>query len=111
MNNPGRKNLIAIVCVLGVMGMTGAAFAGLGGIIYLVVSVAGGLGFLGLAVRLYRSRAGDEPDKAEAVGREAALYDVKVQAKPARDLFAFSILYLMALFSALLVEALSGLGA
>ena len=87
------------------------AFAGLGGIIYLVVSVAGGLGFLGLAVRLYRSRAGDEPDKAEAVGREAALYDVKVQAKPARDLFAFSILYLMALFSALLVEALSGLGA
>ena len=27
MNNPGRKNLIAIVCVLGVMGMTGAAFA------------------------------------------------------------------------------------
>ena len=87
------------------------AFAGLGGIIYLVVSVAGGLGFLGLAVRLYRSRAGDEPDKAEAVGREAALYDVKVQAKPARDLFAFSILYLMALFSALLVEALAGLGA
>ena len=87
------------------------AFAGLGGIVYLVVSVAGGLGFLGLAVRLYRSRAGDEPDKAEAVGREAALYDVKVQAKPARDLFAFSILYLMALFSALLVEALSGLGA
>jgi len=45
------------------------------------------------------------------VGREAALYDVKVQAKPARDLFAFSILYLVALFSAFLVEALSGLGA
>ena len=87
------------------------AFVGLGGLIYLVVSVAGGLGFLGLALRLYRSRAGDEPDKAEAVGREAALYDVRAQAKPARDLFAFSILYLMALFSALLVEALSGLGA
>ena len=52
------------------------------------MSVAGGLGFLGLAWRLFRSRAGDEPDKAEAVGREAALYDVRAQAKPARDLFA-----------------------
>jgi protoheme IX farnesyltransferase len=84
---------------------------GMGGWIYLAVSVLGGLGFLGLALRLYRSRAGDEPDKAEAVGREAALYDVRAQAKPARDLFAFSILYLMALFAALLVEALSGMGA
>jgi protoheme IX farnesyltransferase len=36
---------------------------------------------------------------------------VRAQAKPARDLFAFSILYLMALFAALLVEALSGMGA
>ena len=43
-------------------------------------------------------------DKAEAVGREAALYDVRAQAKPARDLFAFSILYLMALFAFLLVD-------
>ncbi|MBD3837955.1 heme o synthase [Brevundimonas sp.] len=87
------------------------AVVGLGGPVYLAVSVLGGLGFLGLALRLYRSRAGDEPDKAEAVGREAALYDVRAQAKPARDLFAFSILYLMALFAALLVEALSGMGA
>ncbi len=86
------------------------AFTGLGGPIYLVVSVAGGLGFLALAFRLWRSRAGDQPDKAEAVGREAALYDVRVEAKPARNLFAFSILYLMALFSALLVEHLSGVG-
>ena len=86
------------------------AFTGMAGLIYGVVSVVGGLAFLGLALRLFRSRAGDEPDKAEAVGREAALYDVRAQAKPARDLFAFSILYLMALFSALLVEALSGLG-
>ncbi len=86
------------------------AFTGLGGPIYLVVSVAGGVAFLGLAFRLWRSRAGDQPDKAEAVGREAALYDVRAEAKPARNLFAFSILYLMALFSALLVEHLSGVG-
>ncbi|HEY1073089.1 heme o synthase [Brevundimonas sp.] len=87
------------------------AFLGLGGVVYLAVSIAGGLFFLALAVRLWRSRAGDQPDKAEAVGREAALYDVRAEAKPARNLFAFSILYLMALFSALLVEQLPGLGA
>ncbi|MBU2419376.1 MAG: heme o synthase, partial [Alphaproteobacteria bacterium] len=80
---------------------------GMGGPIYLVVSVVGGIGFLFLAARLWRSRAGDEPDKAEAVGREAALYDVRAEAKPARNLFAFSILYLMALFAALLVESLT----
>jgi protoheme IX farnesyltransferase len=34
------------------------------------------------------------------------LYDVRAEAKPARNLFAFSILYLMALFAALLVESL-----
>ena len=38
-------------------------------------------------------RAGDEPDKAQAVGREAALYDVRAAAKSARDLFAYSILH------------------
>ncbi len=82
---------------------------GLGGYLYLAVSAIGGLGFLFLAIRLWRSRAGDQPDKAEAVGREAALYDVRVEAKPARNLFAFSILYLMALFAALLVESITAL--
>ncbi|WP_297799991.1 heme o synthase [uncultured Brevundimonas sp.] len=86
-------------------------FVGLGGVIYGVVSIVGGVMFLYLALRLWRSRAGDQPDKAEAVGREAALYDVRAEAKPARNLFAFSILYLMALFSALLVEQLPLIGA
>ncbi len=84
-------------------------FVGLGGPLYLAVSISGGLGFLLLAARLWRSRAGDQPDKAEAVGREAALYDVRAEAKPARNLFAFSILYLMALFAALLVESVTAL--
>lgn len=78
---------------------------GLGGPAYLAVSIAGGLVFLLLAWRLFRSRAGDQPDKAEAVGREAALYDVRVEAKAARNLFAYSILYLFGLFAALLIEA------
>ena len=38
------------------------------------------------------------------MGRQAALYDVRAEARPARNLFAFSILYLLALFAALLVE-------
>ena len=94
--------LVPVAILPGVLGM--------GGVIYLSVSVIGGLAFLALAARLWGSRAGDEPDKAEAVGREAALYDVRAQAKPARNLFAFSILYLMALFAALLVENLTLMG-
>ena len=85
-------------------------FVGVGGVIYGVVSITGGLFFFYLALRLWRSRAGDQPDKADAIGREAALYDVRLEAKPARNLFAFSILYLMALFSALLVEQLPIIG-
>ena len=82
---------------------------GLGGRLYLAVSVAGGALFLLLAVRLFLSRAGEAPDKAEAQGREAALYDVRAEAKGARNLFAFSIVYLFALFAALLAEhGLSG---
>jgi protoheme IX farnesyltransferase len=89
---------------------------GLGGPVYLAVSGLGGLLFLALAFRLWRSRAGDQPDGigksgAEVVGREAALYDVRAEAKPARNLFAFSILYLMALFAALLVERFASFGA
>ena len=80
-------------------------FVGMGGTTYRVVSIVGGVFFLVLALRLWRSRAGDAPDKAEAVGREAALYDVRAEAKPARNLFAFSILYRVARFASLLVES------
>jgi len=84
---------------------------GPGGPLYLTAAIIGGLMFLALAFRLWRSRAGDAPDKAEAVGREAALYDVRAEAKPARNLFAFSILYLMVLFAALLIESVASFGA
>ncbi|MFN4288698.1 MAG: heme o synthase [Brevundimonas sp.] len=83
---------------------------GMGGAIYLAASIGGGALFLLLAYRLWRSRAGDAPpgeasaDKPDAVGREAALYDVRAQSKPARNLFAYSIAYLFVLFAALLVE-------
>jgi len=79
------------------------SFTGLGGPLYLVVSAAGGALFLLLAARVALSRVGDEADP-----RRQGLYDVKPDARPARNLFAFSILYLFALFAALLAERLFG---
>ena len=72
---------------------------GLGGVIYAAVAAGGGALFLLLAFRLFRSKAGD----TDAAG-DGVLYGPKADAKPARDLFAVSILYLFALFAALLVE-------
>ena len=81
------------------------AFTGLGGVGYLAVAGFGGLLFLFLAWRVYASRAGDAADPRQDDG----LYDVKVAAKDARNLFAFSILYLTLLFATLLAEHLLGL--
>jgi protoheme IX farnesyltransferase len=80
------------------------AFTGLGGWAYLATSGLGGAVFLLLAVRLFRSRAGDEPGKGPD-----GLYGVKPDAMPARNLFAFSILYLFLLFLALLAEHALGI--
>jgi protoheme IX farnesyltransferase len=80
------------------------AFTGLGGPVYLAVSALGGLMFLLLAFRVWRSRAGDD-----ANGAQKGLYEVKAGSKDARNLFAFSILYLTLLFASLLVERSLGL--
>ena len=86
------------VCIL-------PAFTGLGGPVYLAVAALGGLVFLLLAWRVLKSRAG------EAAGQrnDDGLYDVKAGSKDARNLFAFSILYLTLLFAALLAERAMGL--
>lgn len=92
-------------------------FTGLGGGLYLAVSGLGGLVFLTLAWRVFASTAGDAADPRPA---DRDLYEVKDEApaakgkpvggaKDARNLFAFSILYLFALFAALLAEAVLGL--
>jgi protoheme IX farnesyltransferase len=81
------------------------AFTGLGGVAYLAVSGLGGLVFLLLAWRLFRSQAGDALDPRNDDG----LYDVRAGAATARNLFAFSILYLSLLFATLLVEKVIGL--
>ncbi|MDP1739050.1 MAG: heme o synthase [Caulobacter sp.] len=82
------------------------AFTGLGGPIYLAIAAAGGLLFLVLAWRVFRSKAGDAPD--DRIEGEDRLYAVRAGAKDARNLFAVSILYLTLLFAALLGEHLAG---
>jgi protoheme IX farnesyltransferase len=66
------------------------AFTGLGGVIYLAVSAIGGLAFLWFAVKVFRSKAGDA--------------DAPADMRHAKAMFGVSILYLFALFAALLVE-------
>ena len=80
------------------------AFTGLGGAAYLGVAAAGGAMFLLLAWRLSRSHAGEAAGERTSDG----LYEVRAGAKDARNLFAFSILYLALIFATLLAEHLLG---
>ena len=81
------------------------AFTGLGGPIYLAVSALGGAIFLLLAWRVLKSHAGEAKEDRTDDG----LYGVREGAKDARNLFAFSILYLTLLFAALLAERALGM--
>ncbi|WP_397422544.1 heme o synthase [Phenylobacterium sp.] len=99
-----RKQIL-IYSVLLIPFCVAPAFTGLGGMAYLAVSGLGGAVFLLLAWRLFRSQAGDAADPRNTDG----LYDVRAGARDARNLFAFSILYLTLLFATLLVEHLMGL--
>ena len=83
---------------------TAPVFTRLGHALYAAVSFGGGVAFILLAVRLWRSEAGEQP----APGPDG-LYAAKPGAREARDLFAYSILYLTLLFAALLAEHLGGL--
>ena len=67
----------------------------LGDMVYMLVSSVFGLIFLALALAVLRSRAGEEPESDQAV---------LVGNCQARRLFAFSILYLFVIFSALALQ-------
>jgi len=97
-----RRQILAYSVIL-VAAAVAPAFTGLGGALYLGVAGLGGAVFITLAVLLALSHAGEAPDEARG------LYDVKAQAKTARNLFAYSIFYLFAMFAALLIERLAGL--
>jgi protoheme IX farnesyltransferase len=95
---------ILIYSVILVLLAATPVFTRLGHALYAAVAFGGGAAFLILAVRLWGSRAGE---RAEA-GSDG-LYSVKPGAREARDLFAYSILYLTLLFAALLAEHAGGL--
>ena len=97
-----RRQVFAYSLVLAPLGVA-PAFTGLGGPIYLAVSAIGGLALVVLAARMALSHAGD-PAPPLPAGRREGLYDVRLAARPARDVFAGSLVYLFALFAALLVE-------
>lgn len=87
--------LVAVTC-------TGPILIGQAGWIYGVAAIFLNTGFLWLAFRVWRSRAGEKPELSD----EASLYAVKTGDKAARNLFAFSILYLFGIFGALAADHL-----
>jgi protoheme IX farnesyltransferase len=93
-----RLQILVYSLILAPLGYV-PVLTGLGGLIYAAVAAGGGALFVLLAFRLFRSNAGDNDSAGDGV-----LYGPKPDAKPARDLFAVSILYLFSLFAALLVE-------
>ena len=77
-------------------------FTGLAGNLYAAFAVLLNIGFLALAFKVWKSRAGEKADAAD----EASLYDVTAGDRAARNLFAYSIIYLFATFGVLAAEAL-----
>jgi protoheme IX farnesyltransferase len=80
-----RKQIVVYSAILVPLALV-PAFTGLGGPFYALTAIILGAVFLGLALKVYKVREGRAADSA------------------AKALFGFSILYLFALFAALLVE-------
>jgi heme o synthase len=80
-----RKQIVIYSALLAPLALW-PAFIGLAGGLYVLVAAGLGAIFLALALAVYRTREGREADRA------------------ARQLFAFSILYLFGLFATLLIE-------
>ena len=93
-----RVQILVYAVILAVTAMLPVA-TGLVGLPYLVIGGLLNLVFLALAWRVYNSRAGE---KGEHTSGE--LYAVQAGNRHARNLFAYSILYLFALFGALVLD-------
>ncbi len=87
--------VLGLACALPVM-------TGLGGTLYGLAALVLNFGFIALAIKVWRSRAGEHADSAD----EASLYAVKSGDLAARNLFAFSIIYLFVIFGVLAAESL-----
>ena len=96
------RNQILVYSVLLAITAIAPIFTGLAGPIYAVFSIALNMGFLALAFKVWRSRAGEIADSAD----EASLYAVAAGDRAARNLFAFSIIYLFVIFGVLAAESL-----
>ena len=86
-----RRQILIYTLIVAPFGLA-PVLTGLGGAIYLGVASLGGIAFLGGAIRVFMSRAGEPEPEARS------------DMKRAHVLFGISILYLFALFAALLVE-------
>jgi len=84
-----RRQILIYTFVVAPFGLLPVA-TGLGGMIYLIVASLGGAAFLWASIRVFMSRAGET--------------DAPADMRHAKALFGISILYLFALFAALLVE-------
>ncbi len=84
-----RRQILIYTLIVAPFGLVPVA-TGLGGAIYLAVAAIGGAAFLWGAIKVFASRAGDS--------------DAPADMRHAKTLFGISILYLFALFAALLVE-------
>ncbi|MCJ2125999.1 heme o synthase [Methylobacterium sp. J-077] len=85
-----RRQIVWYSVFLAPLGLVPVAL-GFGGLLYAVIGLVGGLGMVAFSVRVLKNREG-EAEKRAAMG-----------------MFGFSILYLFALFSALLAEQSFGL--
>lgn len=94
-----RLQIFVYAVLLGITAMA-PVVTGLGGWLYGGVAAIMSLIFIVLSYRVWQSRAGERADAAD----ESSLYSVKLGDKAARNLFAFSLLYLFALFGALAAE-------
>jgi protoheme IX farnesyltransferase len=86
-----RRQILIYSIVLAPLGVV-PAFIGQGGVLYAATSVILGVLFVYFAWQCYRERTGEKADRA------------------AKQLFAYSVLYLFLLFAALLVEHGFGIG-
>ncbi len=76
-------------------------FTGLSGSVYAFGALLLNIGFVALAFKVWRSRAGEKDEV-----QPESLYEVQKGDRDARNLFAFSILYLFAIFALIGVDYL-----
>ena len=91
----GYAIILAATCVIPIL-------TGLGGVLYALIAGLLNIGFIALAFKVWRSDAGERHGSS----KEASLYAVKAGDLTARNLFAFSILFLFGIFGALAIEHL-----